>query len=68
MVNKCRAIRCLGALNLMAGEAMARLTGYGSPDAVRDLDENEILLQIAGEPPKRSQKPDLLHRELQDGG
>lgn len=60
MVNNCRVIQCFGALNLMAAEAMARLTGYGSPEAVLDLDETEMLLQIAGEPAKRARKPDYL--------
>lgn len=60
MVNNCRVIQCFGALNLMAAEAMARLTGYGSPEAVLDLDQTEMLLQIAGEPAKRARKPDYL--------
>jgi type IV secretion system protein VirD4 len=60
MVNNCRVIQCFGALNLMAAEAMARLTGYGSPEAVLDLDETDMLLQIAGEPAKRARKPDYL--------
>lgn len=60
MVNNCRVIQCFGALNLMAAEAMARLTGYGSPEAVLDLHETEMLLQIAGEPARRARKPDYL--------
>jgi type IV secretion system protein VirD4 len=60
MVNNCRVIQCFGALNLMAADAMAKLTGYGSPEAVLDLDETEMLLQIAGEPAKRARKPDYL--------
>lgn len=60
MVNNCRVVQCFGALNLMAADAMARLTGYGSPEAVLDLDESEMLLQIAGDRAKRSRKPDYL--------
>lgn len=60
MVNNCRVVQCFGPLNLMAAEAMARLTGYGSPEAVLDLDETEMLLQIAGERAQRSRKPDYL--------
>ena len=60
MVNNCRVVQCFGALNLMAADAMARLTGYGSPEAVLDLDDTEMLLQIAGEPAQRARKPDYL--------
>lgn len=60
MVNNCRVVQCFGALNLMAAEAMARLTGFGSPEAVLDLGEDEMLLQIAGAPAQRARKPDYL--------
>lgn len=60
MVNNCRVIQCFGALNLMAAESMAKLTGFGSPEAVLDLEADEMLLQIAGEAAKRARKPDYL--------
>jgi type IV secretion system protein VirD4 len=60
MVNNCQVVQCFGALNLMAAEAMARLTGYGSPEVVLDLEQTEMLLQIAGEPAQRARKPDYL--------
>lgn len=60
MVNNCQVVQCFGALNLMAADAMAKLTGFGSPEAVLDLDATEMLLQIAGEPAQRARKPDYL--------
>lgn len=60
MVNNCRVVQCFGALNLMAADAMAKLTGFGSPEAVLDLDETEMLFQIAGAPAQRVHKPDYL--------
>lgn len=60
MVNNCRVVQCFGALNLMAADAMARLTGFGSAEEVLDLEESEMLLQIAGARAVRSRKPDYL--------
>lgn len=60
MVNNCRVVQCFGALNLMAADSMARLTGFGSAEAVLDLEQDEMLLQIAGARAVQSRKPDYL--------
>jgi type IV secretion system protein VirD4 len=60
MVNNCRVVQCFGAMNLMAADAMAKLTGYGHAEEVLDLEESEMLLQIAGARAVRSRKPDYL--------
>lgn len=60
MVNNCRVVQCFGAHNLMAARTMAEITGYGDGLAVLDLDDNEMLLQIAGEPARCARKPDYL--------
>ncbi|MFC3099826.1 type IV secretory system conjugative DNA transfer family protein [Altererythrobacter lauratis] len=60
MVNNCRVVQCFGALNLMAAGAMAQLTGFGDAQAVLDLDDSEMLLQIAGDRAMRARKPDYL--------
>lgn len=62
MVNNCRVVQCFGALNLMAAGAMAKLTGFGSESGreVLDLDDHEMLLQIAGDEAVVARKPDYL--------
>jgi hypothetical protein len=48
-------------------QAVTLLRGNDSSEAVFDLDESEMLLQIAGEPAKCARRPDPLHCELQEG-
>lgn len=49
MVNNCRVLQCFGALNLIAANGMAGLTGFGDGHAVLDLGPREMVLQLAGD-------------------
>ncbi|MCB2077675.1 MAG: type IV secretory system conjugative DNA transfer family protein [Novosphingobium sp.] len=62
MVNNCAVVQAFGALNLMASRSMAQLTGFGGDDgrAVLDLEDHEMLLQIAGDEAIVARKPDYL--------
>lgn len=57
MVNNCRAVQCFGANTMLAAEAMARLVGFGSPEQLLDLDDDEILLQLSGDMPVIARLP-----------
>ncbi|HEY0927951.1 MULTISPECIES: type IV secretory system conjugative DNA transfer family protein [unclassified Brevundimonas] len=57
MVNNCRAIQCFGANTMLAAEAMARLVGFGSPEHLLDLEDDEILLQLSGDLPVIARLP-----------
>lgn len=57
MVNNCRAVQCFGANTMLAAEAMARLVGFGSPEQLLDLDDDEILLQLSGDMPVLARLP-----------
>ncbi len=60
MVNNCRVLQCFGALNQVAADGMAELTGFLSGDAVLDLDRDEMLLQLAGDEAVVAQLPSYL--------
>ncbi|PQZ81787.1 MULTISPECIES: type IV secretory system conjugative DNA transfer family protein [unclassified Brevundimonas] len=57
MVNNCRAVQCFGANTMLAAEAMARLVGFGSPEQLLDLNDDEILLQLSGDMPVIARLP-----------
>lgn len=57
MVNNCRAIQCFGANTMLAAEAMAGLVGFGSPEQLLDLEDDEILLQLSGDLPVIARLP-----------
>lgn len=57
MVNNCRAVQCFGANTMLAAETMARLVGFGSPEQLLDLDDDEILLQLSGDMPVIARLP-----------
>jgi type IV secretion system protein VirD4 len=42
---------------MLAAEAMARLVGFGSPEQLLDLDDDEILLQLSGDMPVIARLP-----------
>ncbi len=60
MVNNCRVLQCFGALNLVAAEDMAKLTGFGTGSAVLDLKADEMILQLAGDQSVVAQLPNYL--------
>ncbi|MGH6891856.1 MAG: type IV secretory system conjugative DNA transfer family protein, partial [Dongiaceae bacterium] len=45
MVNNCRVLQCFGALNHVAAEGMAEMTGFMTGDAILDLGPGEMVLQ-----------------------
>ena len=57
MVNNCRAVQCFGANTMLAAESMARLVGFGSPEQLLDLEDDEILLQLSGDMPVIARLP-----------
>lgn len=57
MVNNCRAVQCFGANTMLAAESMGRLVGFGSPEQLLDLDDDEILLQLSGDMPVIARLP-----------
>jgi type IV secretion system protein VirD4 len=57
MVNNCRAVQCFGANTMLAAEAMSKLVGFGSPEQLLDLDDDEMLLQLSGDMPVIARLP-----------
>ncbi|PZU76967.1 type IV secretory system conjugative DNA transfer family protein [Brevundimonas sp.] len=57
MVNNCRAVQCFGANTMLAAESMSKLVGFGSPEQLLDLDDDEILLQLSGDMPVIARLP-----------
>ena len=60
MVNNCRVLQCFGALNGVSAQDMADLTGFRDRDAVLDLRNDEMLLQIAGDNAVIARLPNYL--------
>src|SRR4029077_15538703 len=60
MVNNCRVLQCFGALNKVAADGMAELTGFLSGDAILDLGPGEMVLQLAGDDAGVAQLPNYL--------
>jgi type IV secretion system protein VirD4 len=46
MVNNCRVLQCFGALNQVAADGMAKMTGFIGGDAIFDLGPDEMVLHI----------------------
>lgn len=67
MVNNCRAVQCFGANTMLAAEAMARLVGFGSPEQLLDLEDNEILLQLSGDLPVIARLPNYRSDPVFEG-
>lgn len=59
MVNNCSVIQTFGARNANAARAMAELVGFPGP-RVLDLDESEMILQIAGDDAVVAKRPTYL--------
>jgi type IV secretion system protein VirD4 len=57
MVNNCQVLQCFGSFNAMAAADIAQLTGFGTPGAVLDLEEREMILQISGDQPVIARLP-----------
>lgn len=60
MVNNCRVLQCFGALNQVAADGMAELTGFGNGDMVLDLAPDEMILQLAGDEAVVARLPNYL--------
>jgi len=60
MVNNCHVLQCFGALNQVAGDGMAELTGYRDGAAVLDLTRDEMVLQLAGDMAVPAKLPNYL--------
>ena len=60
MVNNCRVLQCFGALNQVAADSMAEMTGFMSGNAMLDLGRNEMVLQLAGDEAVVAQLPNYL--------
>ncbi len=57
MMNNCEVVQCFGAFNAMAAKDIAELTGFGNPNAVLDLDEDEMVLQLRGDEAVVARRP-----------
>ncbi len=57
MVNNCQVLQCFGAFNSLAATELHELTGFGSPDAIIDLENHEMILQISGDQPVIARVP-----------
>lgn len=60
MVNNCRALQCFGALNQVAADDMAHLTGFADGSAVLDLGPDEMILQVGGDQAVVARLPSYL--------
>jgi type IV secretion system protein VirD4 len=60
MVNNCRVLQCFGALNQVAADSMARMTGFISGNEILDLRPDEMVLQLAGDEAVIAQLPNYL--------
>jgi len=58
MVNNCRVVQAFGANNMIAAKSMAELVGFGDAVSVLDLENDEMLLQIAGDEAVVAKRPD----------
>ncbi|MBX3146482.1 MAG: type IV secretory system conjugative DNA transfer family protein [Gemmatimonadales bacterium] len=57
MVNNCQVLQCFGAFNSLAARDLHELTGFGTPDAIVDLENHEMILQISGDQPVIARVP-----------
>lgn len=64
MVNNCRVLQCFGALNQVAADDMAGLTGFWDGVAVLGLEHDEMLLQISGDQAVVAQLPNYLSNPI----
>lgn len=60
MVNNCRVVQAFGANNMNAAEAMSGLLGFISGPQMLDLEQEEMLLQIAGDEAVVAKRPNYL--------
>ncbi len=60
MVNNCKVFQAFGANNLAAAKQMADVVGFISGEAMLALDQDEMLLQIAGDEAVVAQLPNYL--------
>lgn len=63
MINNCRVLQCFGALNMNAARDVADLTGFDNPNAVMDLNADEMVLQLAGDEAVVARLPNYLNDE-----
>lgn len=67
MVNNCRAVQAFGANTMLAARAMADMVGYGTPEQLLDLEDNEMLLQLSGDIPVIARLPNYREDEAFKG-
>lgn len=60
MVNNCRVLQCFGALNQVAAQGMAELTGFADGSTILDLGHDEMVLQLAGDEAVVARVPNYL--------
>lgn len=60
MVNNCRVLQCFGALNQVAADGMAELTGFADGATVLDLGPSEMVLQLGGDEAVVARLPNYL--------
>ncbi len=60
MINNCRVLQCFGVLNMNAARDVAALTGFSNPEAVLDLKQDEMVLQLAGDEAVVARLPNYL--------
>lgn len=60
MINNCRVVQAFGANNMNAADAMSELLGFISGPQMLDLEQEEMLLQIAGDEAVVAKRPNYL--------
>lgn len=60
MVNNCRVIQAFGFTNLHMTQQLADRLGYANPRELLQLDNDQMLLSLAGREPTVAQKPNYL--------
>lgn len=57
MINNCRVVQAFGANNMVAAQDMADLVGFGTGSSILELEQDEMLLQIAGDEAVVAKRP-----------
>src|SRR5438552_15086454 len=60
IANNCRVLQCFGALNQVAADSMADVTGFASGNAMPALGPNQMVLQLADDDAVVAQLPNYL--------
>lgn len=60
LINNCRVVQAFGAPNMSAAASIAELFLLYNPGRILDLDEDEMIVQIAGDDAFLARRPDYL--------